>query len=123
MLPCEYCKKKFNHFKFTCPKLHYAPYEQHIIDKEIYQEKIGKNQRKSIRRVKNPLLTPVEYFKKLKDYRNDDRLNQELSNQLLRSEKAKNSSQIKLQMSNNSTSHMLSSGERQPTKRLTSDFF
>ena len=35
--PCEYCSGKFNHFKFTCPRLHYAPYQQHVINKEIHR--------------------------------------------------------------------------------------
>jgi hypothetical protein len=30
--PCQYCEK-FNHFKFSCPRLHYLPYEQHIINR------------------------------------------------------------------------------------------
>jgi hypothetical protein len=37
VLPCEFCQKKFNHFKFTCPKLHYTPYLQHIVDKELHK--------------------------------------------------------------------------------------
>ena len=69
VLPCEYCGKKFNHFKFTCPKLHYTPYPQHIIHKELHREKIGRNHRAKMLRIKETLLTPVEFYKKLKNYR------------------------------------------------------
>ena len=33
---CEYCKT-YNHYKFTCPRLHFVPYAQHVINKELYR--------------------------------------------------------------------------------------
>lgn len=40
---CEFCKSK--HTKFTCPKLHFIPIQQHVIYKEQRYEKLGRNDR------------------------------------------------------------------------------
>lgn len=42
VLPCEFCGK-FRHFKFSCPRLHYAPLSQNVLNKELHREKVGRN--------------------------------------------------------------------------------
>lgn len=65
---CEFCGN-FNHFKFTCPRIHYMPYEQHVIDKELHREQIGSQRRQPFLRVKNSIVTPFELYKRVKKYR------------------------------------------------------
>lgn len=43
VFPCEYCKTK--HTKFNCPKLHFIPITQHVINKHLRAYSIGKNSR------------------------------------------------------------------------------
>ena len=45
------------------------PYEQHVINKYIYQEKVGKNERKTFERIKDLGFTPMQYYKKIKGYK------------------------------------------------------
>jgi hypothetical protein len=55
---CEYCKT-YNHYKFTCPRLHYVPYVQHVINKELHRERRGVNHRRFIIRSKSLAFAPL----------------------------------------------------------------
>jgi hypothetical protein len=46
VFPCKYCFTK--HTKFSCPKLHFIPISQHVVNKYISHEKEGKNERVSV---------------------------------------------------------------------------
>lgn len=47
------------------------PYEQHIINKEIYKTNNHRNNRREYRREKVLGLTPMEYYVKIKGYRDN----------------------------------------------------
>ena len=64
---CQFCEN-YNHFKFTCPRLHYAPFEQQVVNKYVYKEKKDKNGRCRFQRNKNHKLTPIQFYSKVKGY-------------------------------------------------------
>ena len=43
LFQCEFCPGK--HTKFTCPKIHYIPYKQHVTNKFIHRFKNDKSVR------------------------------------------------------------------------------
>jgi hypothetical protein len=43
VFPCEHCKTK--HTKFNCPKLHFIPITQHVVNKHLRAYTTGRNTR------------------------------------------------------------------------------
>lgn len=58
VMKCENCQTK--HTKFLCPKLHFIPFSQLVVNRFLYKQAKGKNIRnKKIHRIDHPIVHPL----------------------------------------------------------------
>lgn len=65
MFPCPHCRTK--HTRFCCPKLHFIPIQQHVINKYLRAYQIGTNPRNRLPRPPRHTPPSLLHFHRLQD--------------------------------------------------------